>query len=87
VKPLNLSGSALNLDSDVKWFGAQLRKMSDKNLLKCVGILAFLCSPKRDHGEPPKEVWVLELKKARSEWRRRHPKAVSIPFGHFDDNS
>jgi hypothetical protein len=87
MKTPNLSGSALDSDSDVKWFGAQLRKMSDRDLLKCGKDLAFLCYPKQKYGKPPKEVWVLELKEARTEWRRRYPRAGSIPFARFADNS
>ena len=38
---------------------------------------AFLCSPKQNFGKPPLEVWTVQLREARAEWRRRHPKSYA----------
>lgn len=34
---------------------------------------AFLCSPRKNFEKPPLEVWAVQPKEARAEWRRRHP--------------
>jgi len=34
----------------------------------------MLCSPEITAGEPPLEFYVVQLREAREEWRRRHPK-------------
>jgi len=34
----------------------------------------WLCDPKNNPVEPPREVFVIQLREAREEWRRRHPK-------------
>jgi len=53
---------------------SELCKMLDKELIERGKQLAFLCSPKQNFGTPPREVWAVQLKEARAEWRRRHPK-------------
>ena len=53
----------------------RIRKMSDDELLR-YGIAAKdMCSPEANLGKPPRETFVIQLREARAEWRRRHPKA------------
>jgi len=67
------SGIGFDESSDVERFRTELLKMSNQELVKCGKDLAFLCSPKQNFGKPPREVWAVQLKEARAEWRRRHP--------------
>jgi len=48
--------------------------MSDAQLLEFGRAARQLCSPEANFGKPPREVFVIQLKEARAEWRRRHPK-------------
>ena len=52
----------------------EFRRMTDEKLVKTGKLLRGLCSPEANFGKPPREVWVMQLKEARAEWRRRHPK-------------
>ena len=54
---------------DPEEFEAELRQMSDEELLRCGMSLKFLCNGRHDN-----PVFVAQLKEARAEWRRRHPK-------------
>jgi hypothetical protein len=60
---------------DVEKIRAELRAMSDADLIKHGQMLARLCDPKKNYHAPP-EVWVMQLREARAEWRRRHPKEI-----------
>jgi hypothetical protein len=62
---------------DLDEIRAELYEMSDKELIERGKSLAFLCSPKQNFGKPPREVWAVQLKEARAEWRRRHPSHTS----------
>ena len=53
--------------------------MSDNELLAYGRAARHMCSPDANLGKPPREVFVVQLKEARAEWRRRHPKG-----GHTD---
>lgn len=72
-----LSGIAFDSSFDVDAFRTRLSKMNDKDLIALGKNLTFLCSPAQNFGKPPREVWAIQLKEAREEWRRRHPKAES----------
>jgi len=52
----------------------RLQKMSDEELVKFGKAAAYMCSPKANLRQPPREEFVIQLKEARAEWRRRHPK-------------
>lgn len=52
----------------------RLRKMTDAELIRYGRALAGMCSPQANFGEPPLQVFVDQLREARAEWRRRHPK-------------
>jgi hypothetical protein len=53
---------------DVEEFRARLRKMTDAELVETGKAAAFLCRDKQ-----PREVFVIQLRECRAEWRRRHP--------------
>ena len=49
----------------------RLAKMSDTQLRKFGEASKFMCLPAASWGEPPREVFVVQLREAREEWRRR----------------
>ena len=59
---------------DVKAAREGLQKMSDEQLVNFGKAAAYMCSPKANLGHAPREEFVIQLKEARTEWRRRHPK-------------
>lgn len=67
-------GSVGLTEFDVERFRAELKAMSDAELLKCGKQLAGICSKHVVH--PPGVVlsWPIQLEEARTEWRRRHPR-------------
>jgi hypothetical protein len=52
----------------------RLRAMDDRMLKQWGAAAARLCSPESNLGAQPREVFVVQLREARAEWRRRHPK-------------
>jgi hypothetical protein len=34
----------------------------------------YMCAPSTNFGKPPREIYVIALRLAKEEWRRRHPK-------------
>jgi hypothetical protein len=60
-------------EQDVDFIREQLRKMPDAELIKHGKSLRNLSDPKTQHGKPNPS-FVLQLKLAREEWRRRYPK-------------
>jgi hypothetical protein len=38
----------------------------------------YMCSPYANLGKPPLEAFVIQLREARAEWRRRHPKTQTV---------
>jgi hypothetical protein len=59
---------------DIAKLRERLRKMTDAQLLEFGRAARQLCGPEANFGKPPREVFVTQLKEARAEWRRRHPK-------------
>ena len=51
----------------------RLRKMPDDKLREFGAAARYMCSPKAMMGKPPLPVYVVQLKEARAEWKRRHP--------------
>jgi hypothetical protein len=49
----------------------RLRKMSDVELRKFGQAAQHMASPKANPGQPPREVFVIQLEEARKEWKRR----------------
>jgi hypothetical protein len=49
----------------------RLQKMSDAELRKFAQAAQHLVSPKANPGQPPPDVFVIQLDAARKEWKRR----------------
>jgi hypothetical protein len=58
-----------NLDVDA--LRTRLRKMSDEELREFGKAARYMVSPTANMGKPPLPTFVLQLKEARAEWRRR----------------
>jgi hypothetical protein len=59
---------------DVEALRERLRKMTDAELLRFGKDNRYMCSPYANLGKPPLEAFVIQLREARAEWRRRRPK-------------
>ena len=59
---------------DIESLHERLRKMTDAELLRFGKDNRYMCSPYANMGKPPLEAFVIQLREARAEWRRRHPK-------------
>lgn len=55
----------------------RLAEMSDAELTQFGKDCRFMMSPKINMGQLPRPEFRLQLKEARDEWRRRHPKPAS----------
>jgi hypothetical protein len=49
----------------------RLRKMSDQELLRFGQAAKYMCSPGANFGEPPRQVFLIQLREVRTEWERR----------------
>jgi hypothetical protein len=63
----SIAVSELNVEA----LRVRLQKMSDEQLMKFGKAARFMCSPEANLGQPPREEFVIQLKEARAEWRRR----------------
>ena len=61
------SDGAIDLDA----LRARLARMNDKALARFGRAAAYMCSPEANMGKPPRDVFVVQLREAREEWRRR----------------
>jgi hypothetical protein len=61
-----------NEEFDIQSLQERLRKMSDEKLLRFGRDAKYMCSPDASLGQPPREVFVIQLEEAKLEWRRRH---------------
>ena len=52
----------------------RLRKMNDPELLRFGQDAKFICSLIANMGQAPREEFTIQLREARTEWRRRFPK-------------
>jgi hypothetical protein len=59
--------SALDLDT----LRARLARMNDLALERFGRAAAYMCSPEANMGKPPREAFLVQLREAREEWRRR----------------
>jgi hypothetical protein len=50
-----------------------LRTMSDDELNHFGRAVRYMCSPTANHGNEPRSVFVIQLREAVEEWRRRYP--------------
>ena len=58
---------------DVESLRQRLMKMSDAALREFGEAARYMCSPAANAGKPPREEFVIHLREAREEWKRRHP--------------
>jgi hypothetical protein len=58
---------------DLEALRARLRRMSDRELLRFGQAARYMCSPAANLGKRPRRVFVIQLREAVEEWRRRHP--------------
>jgi hypothetical protein len=61
------------VDFNLEELRARLRKMTDEELLRSGKAGRHMCSPEANFVKPPREVFVIQLRECRAEWRRRHP--------------
>jgi hypothetical protein len=59
---------------DLDALRARLRRMSDRELLWFGRAALYMCSPDANHGKGPRRVFVIQLREAVREWRRRRPR-------------
>lgn len=58
---------------DLEGLRIRLRNMSDQELQRFGQAAKFMCLPGANSGEPPRQVFVIQLEEARKEWKRRNP--------------
>ena len=58
---------------DLEALRARLRHMNDRELLRFGKSGRYMCSPEANLGKTPRRVFVIQLREAVEEWRRRHP--------------
>ena len=61
-----------NEEFDIQFLQKRLREMSDEKLLQFGRDAKYMCSPSANLGQPPREVFVIQLREAKLEWRRRY---------------
>jgi hypothetical protein len=83
----DFSRLALETDLDIDELRARLQKMTDHELLEFGRAAAYMCTPYANFGEPPREVFVTQLRAARDEWRRRHGQESSPAASHSTDRT
>ena len=59
---------------DAEQLRMRLRRMTDPELLRFGQAARYMCSPYANMRKPPLEPFVIQLREARAEWRRRYPK-------------
>lgn len=59
---------------DIAALRRRLQRMDEKALQSFGKAAGFLCRPEQCHGDKPRDVFVIQLKEAQAEWRRRYPK-------------
>ena len=63
---------------EVESLRERLRRMSDRELLRFGKDNCYMCGPSANLGKPPLGAFVIQLREARAEWRRRHPKTPPV---------
>jgi len=56
---------------DLDQLRVRLRKMTDTELISFGKAARSMCSPDPNMRKPPREVFVIQLREARAEWKRR----------------
>jgi hypothetical protein len=60
---------------------ARLLAMDDAMLARWGASAAYMCKPEANLGAQPRQVFAVQLREARAEWRRRHPKGSPVEEG------
>jgi hypothetical protein len=58
---------------DLEQLRQRLQKMNDAELLRFGQAAKYMCSPEANLGHPPRDAFVIQLREARAEWKRRNP--------------
>jgi hypothetical protein len=61
---------------DLEALRARLRRMNDRDLLRFGKSARYMCSPEANLGKEPRQVFVIQLREAVKEWRRRQPDSL-----------
>ena len=61
----------LEYPTDIEQIRTRVRKMDDYALLRYGTSAKYMCSREANQGRPPREAFVLQLREARAEWKRR----------------
>ena len=56
---------------DLEALRARLRRMTDRELLRFGKSARYMCSPEANLGKAPRQAFVVQLREAVEEWRRR----------------
>ena len=60
-----------SVEFDLEALRKMLQDMPTPILKKFGEAAAYMASPKANQGEPPRQVFVIQLREARAEWKRR----------------
>jgi hypothetical protein len=61
-----------NVD-DIVEYRLRIQKMDNPALLRQGLAAKYMCSPGANHGQAPRQCFVIHLDECRKEWRKRHP--------------
>jgi len=61
---------------DLEALRIRLQGMDDRELLRFGKSARYMCSPEANLGKEPRQVFVIQLREAQDEWRRRHPPSL-----------
>jgi hypothetical protein len=67
----DLSRLSVEQPIDLEQLRQRLARMGDTELRRYGDASKFMCSPGANFGKPPREVFIVQLREARAEWRRR----------------
>ena len=56
---------------DLEALRTRLRRMNDRELLRFGKSARYMCTPEANLGKEPRQVFVIQLREAVEEWRRR----------------
>ena len=70
---LNLVSFTAENEANLQALRTRLHKMTDQQLLRFGQTARYMCSSGANLGEPPREIFVVQLREVRTEWQRRNP--------------
>src|SRR5215472_3904063 len=63
---------------DLEALRMRLRGMDDRELIRFGKAARYMCSPEANLGKEPRKVFVIQLREAVEEWRRRRPVSLRL---------